>query len=399
MFELFFNGLATLVTGIVFVYTQFLVALGVLPAIPTEQDFSVSPPQQEASLTTEPATQEESEQETSYMSDATTTTSSFSLESLFSSVEELFSPNNSLSVPQEQSVSLPTEEPAPQTPSISAEELNASARAALVNIMCITTQGGALNPISGSGMIIDPRGIIVTNAHIGEYFLLERYRQGSLIDCVIRTGGPARVMYDAAPLFVSSSWIEENAATIVEDNPTGTGEYDVALLLITSSKTTTPLPSSFPFVNYTIHESYAPDTDVLVASYPAEYIGGATTQSDLWPVTAPSSLLETFTFQTGSADLISIQGSIASQHGSSGGGIFESTTGKLIGVIATSTDGSTTADRQLNAITFGHINSTLIQDTGLTLSQFLADPKTQVGYFAETEWEHLLDMLLAELRR
>ncbi|NTV22710.1 MAG: hypothetical protein HGB03_04110 [Candidatus Yonathbacteria bacterium] len=398
MFELFFNGLATLFMGLVFICTQFLVTLGILPVMPAEQHLSFPAPQQEASLTTEPVTQEESEQETSYTPDTTTTTSSFSFDNLFSSAEELFSPKNSLSAPQEQSASLPTEEPAPQTPSISAEELNASARAALVNIMCITTQGGALNPISGSGMIIDPRGIIVTNAHIGEYFLLEHYKHGSLIDCVIRTGGPARITYDATPLFVSSSWVEENAATIVEDNPTGTGEHDIALLFITSSKTTTPLPSSFPFVNYATRESYAPNTDVLVASYPAEYIGGATVQSDLWPVTAPSSLLETFTFQTGSADLISIQGSIASQHGSSGGGVFERVTGKLLGIIATSTDGATTADRQLNAITFGHINSTLIQDTGLTLSQFLADPETQATYFAETEWERLLDMLLAELR-
>jgi hypothetical protein len=46
-------------------------------------------------------------------------------------------------------------------------------RGAIVNIICI--QGGGLRGSSGSGVIVDPRGIILTVAHVGQNFLLRDY--------------------------------------------------------------------------------------------------------------------------------------------------------------------------------------------------------------------------------
>ena len=54
------------------------------------------------------------------------------------------------------------------TPVFSSEELNLKARRALVNILCTTKRGGLFSPISGSGVFIDPRGVILTNAHVGQ---------------------------------------------------------------------------------------------------------------------------------------------------------------------------------------------------------------------------------------
>ncbi|MBY0293848.1 hypothetical protein K2Q08_00780, partial [Patescibacteria group bacterium] len=53
--------------------------------------------------------------------------------------------------------------------------VNDSARASLVNIFCLTKSGGYLYPISGSGVMITKNGIILTNAHVGQYFLLRDY--------------------------------------------------------------------------------------------------------------------------------------------------------------------------------------------------------------------------------
>src|SRR5262249_40009122 len=78
-----------------------------------------------------------------------------------------------------------TENPSPFPPK-SFPEVNAAPRSALVNILCMP-QSGALQPISGSGVFIDPRGVILTNAHVAQYVLLSESAQINL-NCMIRTG-------------------------------------------------------------------------------------------------------------------------------------------------------------------------------------------------------------------
>src|SRR3989344_7756180 len=80
-------------------------------------------------------------------------------------------------------VTTPT--PAP-VPTKSQEVINDETRAALVNILC-TPQTG-INGISGSGVVIDSRGVILTNAHVGQYFLLRDYLTPGNITCTVRIG-------------------------------------------------------------------------------------------------------------------------------------------------------------------------------------------------------------------
>src|SRR3990167_3977900 len=70
------------------------------------------------------------------------------------------------------------------------ESIDAITRPALVNILCTPRSAGTLSPISGSGVIIDQRGVVLTNAHVAQYVLLA---QSAHIDlsCIIRTGAPA----------------------------------------------------------------------------------------------------------------------------------------------------------------------------------------------------------------
>jgi S1-C subfamily serine protease len=255
---------------------------------------------------------------------------------------------------------------------LSTSNLNTTTREALVNILCTTKTSGLINPITGSGIIIDKRGVILTNAHIAQYYLLENYSTEDFLTCAIRTGSPAVNTYKAELLFISSSWINDNYQKIVQSNPTGTGENDFALLLITEmTKPGTSLPNVFPFISpETREQEPQPIDSVVVAGYPAGFLGGTSIQKELYAVSTVTQVGEVFTFKESTVDLFSIGGNIAAQKGSSGGGIV-SLSGRLLGIVVTATDALQTDDRDLRAITLSHINRSLKEEVGSDLNGYL----------------------------
>jgi len=334
------------------------------------------------------------------------------------------------SVAQEEPVSTNTEAPPPPTPKTptaqdiantiarvqetlrsiaisspspaDSEAVNKEAREALVNIFCTAQTTAGVRSISGSGIIIDPRGVILTNAHIAQYMLIEHYPYHDAISCVIRNGAPAKIAYDATLLYISPSWIKENAHTIVEESPTGTGEHDFALLLINKSLSSgTPLPTSFPFVGPDVsEENLYPGRDILLASYPAGFLGGSTIQKELWPASAETTIKNIYTFASGSADLISVGGTIISQKGSSGSGVIDIVGNRTIGIIVTSSNAEQTSERELNAITLAHINNSVVNDIGTSLAQFLSgNLVNQASSFNKTLVPTLRALLIQELEK
>lgn len=256
-------------------------------------------------------------------------------------------------------------------PSQSAYDASAATiRAALVNILCYAPAGGGVHSISGSGVFIDPKGIILTNAHIAQYFLLA-HRQ---ISCVIRTGSPAIDSYKAALIYISPEWVTKNPLAITQETPTGTGEYDFALLAVEKSATNAPLPSSFPSLSLAtrIPESGAP---VVIASYGAQFLETSQIRSFLFPTVVFGSIKEIFTFATSTADVISLGGSAAAQEGSSGGGVAGADAA-LIAIITTSTITGPTDTRKLSAITASYVRSEYAREAERTLESLLAMPVT-----------------------
>ncbi len=233
------------------------------------------------------------------------------------------------------------------------------ARGALVNILCTTLSGGSFNPISGSGVVVDSRGVILTNAHVAQYFLLRDYPTTNSIDCVVRTGSPAQPRYRAELLYLPPTWVVANAAQIKKDTPTGTGEFDYAFLRITGS--TNPqgtIPSSFAALPMESGDPYVQQR-ILLAAYPAGFLGGIAISLNLYPTSALATVGDVYTFggET-NIDLFSLGGTVVAQTGSSGGAAV-SAQGKLIGLIATEVPGATTAERDLRAITMAHIDRSL----------------------------------------
>ena len=256
--------------------------------------------------------------------------------------------------------------PTPATPVapvalIPTEQLNSQTRPSVVNILCTTRAGGSFAPISGSGIVIDSRGVILTNAHVAQYFLLRDYGSPGNIQCVVRTGSPAAPMYTAELLYLPPSWVNANAAQIISQQAIGTGENDFAFLRITGTVSSSVIqPASYPALAMSSAEPSV-GTQVLLAAYPAGLLGGNTIQTNLYASSAVSSVQDLYTFNDPKkVDLVALGGTVVAQSGSSGGAVVSAESGKLIGLIATESQGTTTSSRILNAITIAYINRSLM---------------------------------------
>ena len=262
-------------------------------------------------------------------------------------------------------------------------DLNATVRGAVVNILCTTAGGGALNPISASGVVIDQRGIIMTNAHVAQYLLLKNYPSPGSIQCIARTGSPAQPAYTLDLLFISPSWIANNAQKIDDAKPTGNGEHDYAFLAVTgfTAAPDVPVPAQFPSLPL-IASSPRIGNEVLLAGYPAGFLGGITIQKELYAVSAPARIQQLYTFGTVNADLFSIGGSIVAQQGSSGGAVAvanaKSPSGAaLLGLIVTSSDATNTAGRDLRALSTEYIIRDFESERGIPLADYLGSDLLQ----------------------
>jgi S1-C subfamily serine protease len=254
----------------------------------------------------------------------------------------------------------------PQVPTLSEK-----VRQSLVNIVCITKSGGPLESISGSGVIIDSRGIILTNSHVAQFLLLKDYPTPGFMDCIVRTGSPAYPRYTVEPLFMPPSWMTDNAHKITEEKPLGNGEHDYALLRVTGTVgASVEMPASFPYLPIST-DAPQESQSILVAGYPAGFLGGITVATNLYASSAEARVRDVYTFGTNTLDLFSVGGTIVDQQGSSGGPVTDMN-GNLLGLIVTATDAADTASRDLRAISTSYIISDFAKEAGVSLQSFLA---------------------------
>lgn len=290
-------------------------------------------------------------------------------------------PENNLSPPSRADAEIPFDDPSSYSlesnvppdetdVSESAEnhDINETARKALVNILCSGSSN--LPSISGSGVFIDPQGVILTNAHIAQYVLLSS-NSGLGMQCLVRSGSPARPAWFADVLYLPEHWVDAHAQNIRNSRPTGTGEADYALLYVTGSPDTMDRPQQFPHIAYTTKEMRGPGQAVLVAAYPAELASSQVSRNNFFAISSMVTVQKIMTFTKNLTDVISLGGTIVAQGGSSGGAVV-SVSGDLIGLIVTTSEGKTTGERDLRAITLTYINRDLRAATGKSLTQILS---------------------------
>lgn len=274
------------------------------------------------------------------------------------------------------------------------EQINQKTRLAVVNILC-TTGTGSLSPISGTGIIISDTGLILTNAHVAQYLLLKNFRYENFIQCIARTGSPAYPTYKLELVYISPDWIIENSKTIKDQNPLGTGEHDFAFLRITKNIDDS-IATNIPFVKPDTRAVIDIGENTVLVSYPAGFLGGQTIAQNLSLVSSITQIQDVFTYREGTIDLIGVGGTVVSQKGSSGGAVVDDD-GELIGVISTSSDGNTTRDRDLRAITTGYISRTLEKNIGQNLEQFTNSDIEQFAKTFQTEKAPELTKILTDI--
>lgn len=263
---------------------------------------------------------------------------------------------------------------------------------AVVNLYCSYrhSQTGE-DIITGSGVIIDPRGIILTNAHVGTDFLFAEWPSPSLYNCLVRAGSPAEGRYRAVLLYIPDAWVVNDVAEVRKGNihkpyddkdfPLGTKDY--ALLYITAPSTSDSyaiLPSSFPFLAFYTGSIAPSGSPMYMIGYPGSFLGSIAVMRYLHRIASPTVVDSVRSIKGSSTlDILAFQGIYAGQRGTSGGAVVQR--GGELAAVPTFFDkkgewedpqGATTADNILNAITVEYISRDLKADTGYSLQEFIA---------------------------
>ncbi|RJR12772.1 serine protease [Candidatus Parcubacteria bacterium] len=275
------------------------------------------------------------------------------------------------------------------------DAVDARVRSALVNIQCFAGTRG-VRSITASGVLIDSRGIILTNAHVAQHVLLSQSPEINL-DCYAYYGSPAHPLWNLEVLYVSPTWIKKHAGDIKKERSIGTGEFDYALLRVTNSTAGIPQSMILPFLRFDTRSIPAlPEDTVFVASYPAEFVEK---EEDLNALISITSIQELLTFGDGAADVISVGGVAGAQSGSSGGALVD-LSGRLLGIITTTSDSPTVSERDLRAISVHYVNKTLQRESGLDLQTILhADLPTLAESFATNIAPALIDLLVDAVKK
>jgi S1-C subfamily serine protease len=267
--------------------------------------------------------------------------------------------------------------------------------AATVNIFCTFTSPTTIRTTTGTGFFVHSDGVILTNAHVAQYLLLEKTNLFGKAECLIRTGNPAKAEYVADLLYIPPTWIQKNASLIDNSAPMGTGERDYALLYVTKSATQTPLPVRFPAlsVDTDLLPTTIKNSTVLATVYPATDLLKNGAHTALLPKIATTTISELYTFGSNYADVFSIRGSQVGAEGASGGPIV-SNNGKVIGMIVTRGDDNRDGKGSLRAITISHIHRTIQEETGFSLEKNFSGNLEQRSYIFTTTLAPFLTQLL-----
>lgn len=263
--------------------------------------------------------------------------------------------------------------------------VEASPLQALVNIFCTFTTEDFVRSTTASGFFVHQNGVIMTNAHVAQFLILEEVLGGQS-DCTVRTGNPAVPTYTAELLYISPAWIQGNAKLLKEAAPEGTGERDYALIYITGRVDGAPMPAVFPAipVNTNLMRTGAVGAPVRAAGYPAEVLAMRGAQAPLIGIEVGTTITELMTFGSNYVDLFTIAGTQIGQQGSSGGPVANEN-GDAIGLISTRGDDEKFGHGSLRAISLSYVDRTIQEETGYTLAQNMGgDLAYRARIFRET---------------
>ncbi len=270
---------------------------------------------------------------------------------------------------------------------------------AIVNIYCTYRTDEFTRTSTGTGVLVSDDGVILTNAHVAQFLLLEGIKDKGTTNCIIRSGEVATAAYEAELLYISPKWIQDNHDIISQANPKGTGQRDYALLFITKGLGNNPVPAKLPFIAaHTTSLSKADiNNEVTIGGYPTLIPNLEEVRDNLKRQTATTTIAEIFTFVSKTTDIFNLRGSAIGEYGISGGPVINSEN-KLIGLIATKSDDDKLGEGSLNAITISYIDQTMQEETGFNFERNISgDLPYRAEIFKATIIPFLTKILSEEL--
>ena len=236
----------------------------------------------------------------------------------------------------------------PPPPALKEAEFYARYAPAVIQIFCRTPQ----EIFAASGVIVNERGLILTNAHVGEVV-----KRSGEENCQARHGNPAERFAGIQIIFIADS-----ALKIPE---TEVPQRDVAFLRLVGPEE--------PFAVASIALAFVErGTTLLTLGYPSEFLEGITTTSNSNLVFSSLRVDEYADVDDDktTAEAYVSKGGIALQQGSSGTALFQPS-GPIVGLIFATTEGATTGDRQGIALTTPYIDKILRREAGQGLLEFM----------------------------
>ncbi|MDB5204311.1 MAG: hypothetical protein JWP09_339 [Candidatus Taylorbacteria bacterium] len=261
---------------------------------------------------------------------------------------------------------------------------------AVVNIYCSRILGNKIQKVTGSGVVIDSSGVILTNAHVAEYFLLAE--NGGSTNCYIRTGSPAVSSYRAKLVYLPSVWVNANKNNLSLSTLTGTGENDYALLVITDRVRNDAPNIPLAYLN-PASSSLSQNQNIFVAGYPAGFSDVRILDSALYELTKPTTVTNISSFSGGTVDVINTGPTSVAEHGSSGGAVVDEQS-NLEGLIAATTIDNQTGQKNIQAITLSYIRKSIQNNSGKNLDSLISNARDEADNFEKTTLPILANTLL-----
>lgn len=246
---------------------------------------------------------------------------------------------------------IPTTPPpvTPPPPGLSDQEFYDRNHDAVVQVFCATPG----EYLSASGVIINERGLVLTNAHVAA--IVEKVGRGN---CHARHGNPAEAFADLEMIF--------SPDTQAKISGTEVPQHDFAFLRIVKWR------EPFRVANLSLQQASSGAT-LLTLGYPSEFLEGTTASNNANLVFSLLSVagLADFDDDPRTADGYLFHGGIVLQQGSSGTPIFDRS-GDVLGVIFATTKASTTAEREGVALMTASIDRELKKEIGVGLLEFVS---------------------------
>ncbi|MCF7865559.1 MAG: serine protease [Candidatus Pacebacteria bacterium] len=267
---------------------------------------------------------------------------------------------------------------------------------AIVNIFCsqkIIVNGKVSNQrrtITGSGVLINKDGTVLTNAHVGQFPLLSE--KDPNVVCLARYGNPASGSLSVKVSFISPEWIKEYGKYVNTEGTAQTGKSDFALLKIGLPKQNT---NNIAILSPIVVQKNLPaiGDKIFSISYPADILGTKGVGASLPMQKEQLAVNRYYSVGVTTYDVLETTPSTAGQRGSSGGAIVDEH-GHFIGTITTIVNSTVPSKKNIRAMTVDHTDTELLKYSNTNLTQVVNFGSSDVEKSFNLQYRDYLTSLL-----